>query len=39
MGFIGLTIGAVIATVLPIIAVFVLGTKTDKEAAAEKIAA
>ena len=39
MGFIGLTIGAVIATVLPIIAVFFLGTKTDKEAAAEKIAA
>lgn len=37
MGFIGLTIGAVIATVLPIIAVFFLGTKTDKEAAAEKI--
>ncbi len=39
LGFIGLTIGAVIATVLPIIAVFFLGTKTDKEAAAEKIAA
>lgn len=39
MGFIGLTIGAIIATVLPIIAVFILGTKSDKEAAAEKIAA
>lgn len=39
MGFIGLTIGAVIATVLPIIAVFFLGTKTDKEAAVEEIAA
>lgn len=39
MGFIGLTIGAVIATVLPIIAAFFLGTKTDKEAAVEEIAA
>lgn len=38
MGFIGLTIGAIIATILPIIAVFILGTKTDQEAAAEKAA-
>ena len=38
MGFIGLTIGAIIATILLIIAVFILGTKTDQEAAAEKAA-
>lgn len=38
MGFIGLTIGAIIATILPIIAVFILGTKTDQEVAAEKAA-
>lgn len=38
MGFIGLMIGAIIATILPIIAVFILGTKTDQEAAAEKAA-
>lgn len=38
MGFIGLTIGAIIATILPIIVVFILGTKTDQEAAAEKAA-
>ena len=35
-GFIGLTIGAVIATILPILAVFVLGDKTDVEVAKAK---
>ena len=38
-GFIGLAVGGVIATVVAIVAVFVLGTKTDAEAAAEKNAA
>jgi len=38
MGFIGLAVGGVIATVVAIAAVFVLGTKTDAEAAAQKAA-
>lgn len=38
MGFIGLAVGGVIATALSIAAVFVLGTKTDAEAAAERAA-
>ena len=37
-GFIGLAVGGVIATVVAIVAVFVLGTKTDAEKAAEKAA-
>ena len=37
-GFIGLAVGGVIATVVAIAAVFVLGTKTDAEVAAEKAA-
>ena len=36
MGFIGLAVGGVIATVVAIAAVFVLGTKTDAEVAAER---
>ncbi|MBR1829119.1 MAG: PTS transporter subunit EIIC [Atopobiaceae bacterium] len=38
-GFIGLAVGGVIATLVAIAAVFVLGTKTDAEAEAEKAAA
>ena len=37
-GFIGLTVGGIIATALAIAAVFVLGTKSDAEKAAEKAA-
>ncbi|WP_321970897.1 PTS transporter subunit EIIC [Paratractidigestivibacter sp.] len=39
MGFIGLAVGGVIATLVAIAAVFVLGTKTDAEAKKEKAAA
>jgi PTS system beta-glucosides-specific IIC component len=38
-GFIGLAVGGLIATALSIAAVFVLGTKSDAEAAKEKTAA
>ena len=36
MGFIGLAVGGLIATAIAIAAVFVLGTKSDAEVAAEK---
>lgn len=38
-GFIGLVIGAVIATIIPIVAPFFLGTETDEERKAKKLAA